>query len=122
MYAAACSSFPAIAAVEPVVSPISVQTALLLILGLGLLFVAKSLVELNRRVDALTARTRPKKIQRPENTAGALSPEIVAVISAAVFEVIEADHRIVSISTNLQDNANWSQEGRRQVFAGRKVR
>ncbi|MBK8478852.1 MAG: hypothetical protein IPL39_21970 [Opitutaceae bacterium] len=116
--------FPSIfaaAAAEPATQPISVQTALLLILGVGLLLTVKSLAALHRRVDALNAvRTR-----NPRTTAaatGAPSPEILAVITAAVFESIDADHRIVSITSPRQDNPSWSQEGRRQVFAGRKVR
>lgn len=124
MPAALSSTLLAVAIAEPAAQPVSIQTALLIILGIGFLFAARSLADLHRRVDALAAKARPKKSQNAATplSSGTLSPEIVAVISAAVFEAIGSDHRIVSITSPRQDNPSWSQEGRRQVFAGRRVR
>lgn len=114
--------FLALAAAEPATQPISVQTALLLIVGVGLLLAVRSLAGLHRRVDALAAATRAKRTRATPPATGAPAPEIVAVITAAVFDSIDSDHRIISISSAQQDIPSWSQEGRRQVFASRKVR
>jgi hypothetical protein len=46
---------------------------------------------------------------------------LLAVISAAVFESLGADSRIVAISLE-NENHTWSMEGRRQIFGSRKVR
>lgn len=113
------------AAVEPAPQPISVQTALLIILGITVLFAAKSLAKLHRRVDALSAAARPKQAKAAkasEATDGSPPPEIIAVITAAVVETLGSEHRIVSISADTQDNPSWSHEGRRQIFNSRKVR
>jgi Na+-transporting methylmalonyl-CoA/oxaloacetate decarboxylase gamma subunit len=112
---------PTLANAEPAAQPISVQTALLLILGIALVFAFSSLARLHRRVDALHAARAPR--QRPaESAPGAdIPPEIVAVISAAVHESLGEDSHIVAITLENQSNA-WSIEGRRQIFSSRKTR
>ena len=114
-----CSPF--LATAEPAAQPISVQTALLLILGIALVFAFSSLARLHRRVDALHAARAPR--HRPTEAApGAdIPPEIVAVISAAVHESLGEGSHIVAINLETQDNA-WSLEGRRQIFSSRKTR
>jgi hypothetical protein len=113
---------PTLAQVEPVAQPISIQTALLIIFGIAFLLAIKSLANLHRRVDALAASVRPQKAPAARAAAEpVLPPEIVAVISAAVYESVGNDFRIVAISTDGQ-GTTWSMEGRRQIFGSRKVR
>jgi hypothetical protein len=69
MLATLSSVVHALAAAEPATQPISVETALLLILGLALLFAFKSLAHLHRRVDALHAAKTAKR-----NAASPVSP------------------------------------------------
>ena len=110
-----------LATAEPAAQPISVETALLLILGIALLFAFKSLAHLHRRVDALHAAKTPKRNNASPAQSSGLPPELLAVISAAVFESLGADSRIVAISLE-NENHTWSMEGRRQIFGSRKVR
>ena len=127
MPAVLTSTYPVIAVVEPVAAqPISVETALLIILGIALVFAFKSLAHLHRRVEALHAAKAPKRSavsSAPALTAAGadLPPEVLAVISAAVFETLGADSHIVAINPESQSPA-WSLEGRRQIFGSRKVR
>ncbi len=57
-----------------------------------------------------------------------ISPQVVAVITAAAHECLQAGERIVSIMpVHLQPNVDvnllaWSGEGRRQIFASHKLR
>lgn len=115
-----CSSF--LATAEPAAQPISVQTALLFILGIALVFAFSSLARLHRRVDALHAARAPRRQPTPAVAPGAdIPPEIVAVISAAVHESLGEGSHIVAINLENQSNA-WSLEGRRQIFSSRKTR
>lgn len=51
----------------------------------------------------------------------AITPEIVALIAAAVHLTVGAGHRIVAISP-VSHNAHWAMEGRRQIFASHRPR
>ncbi len=106
---------------ESAAEPISIQTALLLILGGALVFTIRALLALQRRVDSLAAAATPRKPKAASRTTAPLPPEILAVITAAAHDALGADHRIVAISAEMQ-NHTWSQEGRRQIFSSRKVR
>ncbi len=64
-------------------------------------------------VSAPTARPAP---------AGQPTPEILAVIAAAVHTAIGGSSRIISISTDDDDAQAWAVEGRRAIYATRKVR
>ena len=120
MHVFSCSPF--LATAEPAAQPISVQTALLIILGIALAFAFSSLARLHRRVDALHAARAPRRQPAPVAAPGGdIPPEIVAVISAAVHESLGEGNHIVAISIETQDNA-WSLEGRRQIFSSRKTR
>jgi hypothetical protein len=55
-------------------------------------------------------------------TAGQPSPEILAVIAAAVHTAVGTSSRIVSIATDDDDANVWAVEGRRAIYATRKVR
>ncbi len=56
------------------------------------------------------------------STADRPSPEVLAVIAAAVHATIGRTSRIVSISTDDDDAQSWAAEGRRAIYATRKVR
>ncbi len=49
-----------VALAEPTAQPISVQTALLIILGIGCVFMIRSLARLHRRVDELALQVVPQ--------------------------------------------------------------
>ena len=115
-----CSPF--VATAEPAAQPISVQTALLIILSIALVFAFSSLARLHRKVDALHAARAPRRQTTPiAASCGDIPPEIVAVISAAVHESLGEGSHIVAINLETQDNT-WSLEGRRQIFSSRKTR
>ena len=112
------------AADAPASQPISVQTALLVILAIGLGLAVKTLLDLHRRVAVLSAHVRATPRARPAPAvapAAALPPELVAVITAAVYASTEGEVRIVSINAESQ-NLSWAWEGRRQIFGSHKVR
>lgn len=121
MIAAILPPVLALATAESAAQPVSIQTALLIILGIGLLWAAQSLAALHRRVDQLSAAQKPRSTPKPAVPSGSISPEVLAVITAAVYESLGSDHRIVSINADGQ-NPTWSMEGRRQIFSTRKVR
>jgi len=98
----------------------------LLLIVVALLVVALAMVLLRKLV---------RRFQVPEEhpgpvlvplTAGGAPPEIVAVITAAVNEVLEAGGQIVAITPLDAAPAGsqfaWSREGRREHFASHKVR
>jgi Na+-transporting methylmalonyl-CoA/oxaloacetate decarboxylase gamma subunit len=64
---------------------------------------------------APTASYAPTPADRP-------SPEVLAVIAAAVHATIGRTSRIVAISTDDDDAQSWAAEGRRAIYATRKVR
>ena len=116
------SCSPILATAEAAAQPISVQTALLIILGIALVFAFSSLARLHRKVDALHAARAPRQRLAPGAApCGDIPPEIMAVISAAVHESLGEGSHIVAINLETQDNA-WSIEGRRQIFSSRKTR
>jgi len=101
------------------------DTALLILVAAGLLYLAKTVFSLRREVTALRAlpgkpvRHFPDVPPAVGNTNGP-SPEICAAIAAAIAVALEPGHRVVSI-TNAPTTL-WSQEGRRQVFQSHRVR
>ena len=54
--------------------------------------------------------------------AGQPTPEILAVIAAAVHTALGRSARIVSIAADDDDAQIWAVEGRRAIYATRKVR
>ncbi len=52
--------------------------------------------------------------------AGGISPEVVAVIAAAVHTTLERPYRIRSIRS--ASDRHWAAEGRREIFRSHKVR
>ena len=114
---------------------ISFQTALLVIIAGALLFLAKNLASLNRRLASLeAAKTQaplptPKPVAptaslqlSPASPSDTVAPQIVAAISAAIHTTLRARHRIISVGEICPNRQAWSAEGRRQVFSSHKVR
>ena len=64
---------------------------------------------------AVAAAARPVSAGQP-------SPEVLAVIAAAVHTALGRSSRIISISTDDDDAQAWAVEGRRAIYATRKVR
>jgi hypothetical protein len=60
-------------------------------------------------------------VAAPAATAGQLPAEIIAVITAAVHASLGGSAQIVAIS-GADDNRTWAAEGRRAIYATRKVR
>ncbi len=121
MHVAIASTPFLVATAESATQPISVETALLVVLGIALVFAFKAIARLHRRVEGLHSVRKPKPSVRPVAVDTSIPPEVLAVISAAVFETLGTDTHIVAISPETQNNT-WSMEGRRQIFGSRKVR
>ena len=110
------------------------DTAVLILLVAGLLFLAKTVFALRREVEALKKAQRaaapasppqksPPAAPAPAPAAhveGGPPPEVRAAIAAAINVVLGNGVRVVSISNT--SVLLWSQEGRRQVFQSHKVR
>lgn len=68
------------------------------------------------------APAAPAPLKRPAPAAPAATgptPEIVAVITAAVASVTGSSHRIVSIK---HQSSNWGKAGRQSVLSSHKIR
>ncbi len=80
-----------------------------------------------RRARALAAAPASRPAS-PAASGESVRPEVVAVITAAVYASIDASATIVAItpvSPHPEPNLNllaWSGEGRRQIFASHKLR
>lgn len=109
--------------------PISFQTALLVVIAGALIFLAKNLANLNRRLASLEASPNPAKLRAShakappaaESTNG-VTAEVIAAITAAVHTTIKGPARILSVGPICPNRQAWSAEGRRQVFSSHKVR
>lgn len=54
---------------------------------------------------------------------GEITPELVAVLTAAATMVVGTPIRICSISTgNIAAQRSWSQEGRREIYMSHRIR
>jgi Na+-transporting methylmalonyl-CoA/oxaloacetate decarboxylase gamma subunit len=65
------------------------------------------------------APAAPAPLKRPAPAATGPTPEIVAVITAAVASVTGSSHRIVSIK---HQSSNWGKAGRQSVLSSHKIR
>ena len=113
---------------------VSVQTAALVLLVGGLCYCFKRLADLHRRIDGLatsspaaTSAAAASAPQIPSAAASAgntsLSPEVLAVIAAAVHVAVGGRHRMVDVvRVGDHDTTPWSVEGRREVFRSHRVR
>jgi hypothetical protein len=112
----------AIAQAEDPTSFLDFKTVLLIAVTVVLLLVAKKLLGMHRRLEALeTAAPFPK----PDSAAiesNVIPAHTVAAISAAIHTTLNARHKILSIGEAHANRQAWSVEGRRQVFQSHKVR
>ena len=83
-------------------------------------------IEARKRAGAAVVPATAK--ERMELPLPGVPPEVIAVITAAAHASLQAGEHIIAIhplgrdhDVNVQVGA-WSSEGRRQIFAGRKVR
>jgi hypothetical protein len=109
----------------PVQARDAVEVSLLCILLVGLYFIGRRVSELERRVGGAPN----KSVQRrdsggPRGASGAdeIDSVTLAVISAAVYAVLEGQARIVSSTIVDAKPQAWSEEGRRQQFQSHHVR
>ena len=77
--------------------------------------------------DLVTKLTQKASAPLPVKVAGEISPQLLAVIAAAIDTVIKVPHLIHSIhevnpSKHQYNPLSWSVEGRRQIFSSHKVR
>lgn len=116
--------FLAVAAPEIAADGISVEAAVMLLLAGLLIYCIKAVADLHRRVDRLAADVRARPKPKPASTRGdALPPQLVAAIVAAVNETLGPGHTVTKIvSAAAHGSANWSLEGRREVFQSHRVR
>jgi Na+-transporting methylmalonyl-CoA/oxaloacetate decarboxylase gamma subunit len=69
---------------------------------------------------APAAKPAPAAPAQAQPESGALTPELVAVISAAISTVLEGmNHRIVDIQPH---NRSYSASGRSEIFASHRIR
>ena len=119
---------------------IAFETAVLILVVVGLLLLAKSVLSLRSEVNALKRASKgsPGPAGSPgvsmASTAHAASPanevhksapreippRVRAAIAAAIFATQGSHHRIVAISP--AQSLIWSREGRRQVFESHRLR
>lgn len=103
---------------------ISVATALMILLGGGLLYCFKAVSDLRRRVDRRDTPAPPAlKVSPPSPTVDSVTPEIIAVIAASIQVVIGPGYRVLAIApAPLSGGDRWSVEGRREVFHSHQFR
>jgi hypothetical protein len=107
-------------------SAVSVETALLLLLGTALLLLFRRLTQLHEKTERIEALLGAERRHgRSPAAAGAPGDPIpalqLAVIAASVHAMIDARHRIVSVEAAVGSPA-WSIEGRRQVLHSHRLR
>lgn len=114
----------AAAAPEATSDGISVQAAIMLLMAGAIFYCLTTVANLRRRLDRLSAKARTSPGSRPAaSTAGEVPLEIAAAISAAVYETLGADYRVLAVTPVAPQGASsWSLEGRREVFHSHQVR
>ena len=83
--------------------------------------------ELGRLIDQFTRKAAPAPASSPAKAPGEITPQLLAVIAAAIDTVIKVPHLIHSIHEIDSEKASfdalgWSVEGRRQIFSSHYVR
>jgi len=124
-----------IAAAETAPATLSLQSVLLGLFSVAIVYSLVSIAGLRRRLAEIsaTARAAPVAASAPAPSPKAapvreeLPPELVAVIAVAVRVALGGSrHRILSLSAADQKQADqrsaWSAEGRRDVFLSHRLR
>jgi hypothetical protein len=101
------------------------DTAVLILVVVGLALLARSVVSLRREVAALKSAGPPAALKSAAPAAPAAapsgpSPKVRAAIAAAIHAAFGPGARVISISAS--PSMLWSQEGRRQVFQSHRIR
>lgn len=73
----------------------------------------------NRTTSAPAPAIEAAPAPAPAPVPDGLTPQLVAVIAAAVAAVVKQPHAVVAIRPA---DGDWSREGRRQIFASKRVR
>lgn len=122
--------------------PSLLETARFQLVGIVIVFIALGLIWVAMSVSGMIFRRLPIVVKEkgrdasPKETPkaavsgtgdGAASPEIVAVIAAAVHVAVQQPHRILSIQVTGEHGDHpvlqpWSVEGRRQIFLSHRIR
>lgn len=115
------TSLPALAAIsaEDIVSPF---------VGFIVVMVALSAMWVLLEIQGAFFRKFDKKadtkveMEMPEqgDLHGGISPEMLAIVTAAVHTVIDGPSRIVSIRSGR--DSSWSEEGRRSIYSSHRLR
>lgn len=140
---------PAIAAAPPPAEALPVSTAVLILLTGAVAYCLYALAEVRRQVRRLErAAERATSLPGPAPVAGTtsapvaaampaatspvapspgparerMSPQVLAVIAAAVHATLGGRHRVLSIAPAAQPASSWSVEGRREIFTSHHVR
>lgn len=99
----------------------------LAVMGITVVFMALVLIVIFiTLLPQILARVTPTELEQSATSSaiadGELSPEIVAVISAAVAATLEKPHRIVKIRGLTPADLGWSLEGRTQQHQSHQFR
>ena len=103
---------------------ISFATALMILLGGGVLYCLKAVGDLRRQFDRRDAPApSSSKLSPPSPTVDSVSPEVIAVSAAAIHVALGPGHRVLAIApAPLSGGDRWSVEGRREVFHSHQFR
>jgi hypothetical protein len=95
-------------------------TALMILIRVVGLFAASSIADTVTLSLAHEVQKRSAPLTHGE---GEITPELVAVLTAAATMVLGTPIRICSISTgNIAAQRSWSQEGRREIYMSHRIR
>lgn len=75
---------------------------------------------LDRKTGAETEAMPEMEMAVQGDLHGGLSPELVAILTAAVHAAVNAPVRIVSIRSGR--DSSWSEEGRRSIYSSHRLR
>jgi hypothetical protein len=134
------SSLPLAESVPSPASALSLSTGFLVIAIGALIVLARLVSDLRARVCALEnarenspppapvaltpAPPPPAALPsvRSGDSADTISPDVLAVIAAAIHVTLGREARIVGVTPARIEDHTWSLEGRRQIFHSHKVR
>ena len=105
----------------------SFETALLVVVTIGLFVLAKIVLSLREEIRELKAARKPPAAVPAPAPVAALAPveeevpsDVYAAIVSAIFIALGDQQRIVSITPD--KSMAWSREGRRNIFGSHSLR
>lgn len=106
---------------------IKFESAILVVVLVGLIVLAKMVSDLRAEVKQLRGPTAAAPAKPPGSTSQAASPaseaiepDVFAAIVSAIHFTLGENHHVVSISP--VESMMWSREGRRSIFGSHSVR